>query len=273
MRAFLVSLLVVVAIVLVPLADLGVWVQRELVSTTSFVNLGEQVLHEAPVRDALAQQVVNDVASTAPAVAGQAQTLEPVIAAVLAEPSLRPALDQVLANTHDQLRNGHDPLQLDLSPLLPTLREQLPAPVASRLPSQLALPPVTVLRRSDAPAAWDGVQLVQAIALALPVALLVALGGALLAARQRGAVCILVGLAATVLSVGLIALVQPGRSLLEHQSGTPTQRAAFLSGYDTVTHSFVQQTVVLAVLGVVLTVGGLLASYAAGRRARPRGWG
>ncbi|HWW43537.1 MAG TPA: hypothetical protein VN180_00535, partial [Acidimicrobiia bacterium] len=167
---------------------------------------------------------------------------------------------------------GHDPLQLDLSPLLPTLREQLPAALASRLPSQLALQPVTVLRRSDAPAVWDGVQLVQAIALVLPIALLVALGGALLAARHRGAVCIAVGLGATALAVGLIALVQPGRSLLEHQSGTPSQRAAFLSGFDTVTHSFVQQTVVLAVVGVVLTVGGLVASYAAGRRVRPAGW-
>jgi hypothetical protein len=272
MRAFLVSLLVAAAIVLVPFADLGVWAQRELVSTTSFVNLGEQVLQQGAVRDALAQQIVNDVASRAPAVAGQADTLEPVVAAVLAEPSLRPALDQVLANTHDQLRNGHDPLQLDLSPLLPTLREQLPAALASRLPSQLALQPVTVLRRSDAPAVWDGVQLVQAIALVLPIALLVALGGALLAARHRGAVCIAVGLGATALAVGLIALVQPGRSLLEHQSGTPSQRAAFLSGFDTVTHSFVQQTVVLAVLGVVLTVGGLVASYAAGRRVRPAGW-
>ncbi|HWW44354.1 MAG TPA: hypothetical protein VN180_04715, partial [Acidimicrobiia bacterium] len=68
MRAFLVSLLVAAAIVLVPFADLGVWAQRELVSTTSFVNLGEQVLQQGAVRDALAQQIVNDVASRAPAV-------------------------------------------------------------------------------------------------------------------------------------------------------------------------------------------------------------
>src|SRR5271169_2410529 len=120
MRAFLVSLLVAVAIVLVPFADLGVWVQRELGSTTSFVNLGEEVLQQSAVRDALAQQIVSDVASRAPAVAGRAATLEPVVAGVLAQPSVRPALDQVLANTHDQLSNGHDPLQLDLSPLLPT---------------------------------------------------------------------------------------------------------------------------------------------------------
>jgi hypothetical protein len=272
MRAFLVSLLVVVVIVLVPFADLGVWVQRELGSTTSFVNLGEEVLQQSAVRDALAQQIVSDVASGAPAVAGRAATLEPVVAGVLAQPSVRPALDQVLANTHDQLRNGHDPLQLDLSPLLPTLHAQLPAFLASRLPSQLALPPVTVLRRSDAPAVWDGVQLVQQTALVLPIAMLLAVGGALVAARRRGGVCVAVGLATSVLAVGLVALIEPGRSVLEHQSGTPAQRAAFLAGYDTVTHTFVQQTVVLAVLGVALTVGGLLAYWYAGRRVRPSGW-
>ena len=57
MRAFLVSVFVVVAIVLVPFADLGVWVQRELVGTASFVNLGEQVLQQQSVRDALARQI------------------------------------------------------------------------------------------------------------------------------------------------------------------------------------------------------------------------
>ncbi len=272
MRAFLVSLLVTAAVVLVPFADLGVWVQRELVGTTSFINLGEQVLQQSAVRDALAQQLVNDVSAAAPAVAGRAATLEPVVVGVLGEPSLRPALDQVLANTHDQLRNGHDPLQLDLSPLLPTLHQQLPPFLADRLPSQLTLQPVTVLRRHDAPAVWDSVQLVQQIALVLPIAALLTLAGALLAARRRGSVCVTVGLATTVIAVGLIALIKPGRSLLEHQSGTPTQRAAFLAGYDTVTHSFVQQTVVLAALGVALTVAGLIVYWSAGRNLRPSSW-
>lgn len=272
MRTLLASLLTVVAVVLVPFADLAVWVQRELVGTTPFVRLGEQVLDQGAVRDALAQRIVIDVGDAAPAFAGQASALQPAVAALLTQPSIRPALDDLLASTHDQLRSGHDPLQLDLSPVLPVLRQQLPPFLATRLPSALTLAPVTVLRRRDAPAVWDGVQLVQGAALALPIVALLALVGALLAARRRAGVCVAVGLATTLASVGLIALLKPGRSLLEHQTGTPTQRAAFLAGYDTVTRSFVQQTVVLAVIGGALVAFGLLVLWRESRNTRPSGW-
>ena len=132
--------------------------------------------------------------------------------------------------------------------------------------------PVTVLRRRDAPVVWEGVQLVQGAALAFPIAMLIAFAGALLAARRRATVCITVGVAATLLSVGLLALVRPGRSLLEHQSGSPTQRAAFLAGYDTVIRSFVQQTVVFAALGAVLIVAGVVVVWQRSRTTRPSGW-
>ncbi|HEV2309538.1 MAG TPA: hypothetical protein VGU73_03390 [Acidimicrobiia bacterium] len=271
MRTFLVPLLVAVAIVLVPLADLGVWAQRELVSTASFVNLSNDVLQQHAVRGALAQEIVADIAEDEPALASHETELEPIVADALAEPALRPALDQILATTHDQLRDGHDPLELDLSPLLPVLRERLAPYLASGLPSQLDLQPVTVLQQNEAPELWDGVQLVQQIALVLPALMLLVLVGAVLLARRRGAVCVVVGLATTVIAVGLVALLEPGRSVMEHQTGTGSH-AAFLAGYDTVTRSFVQQTVVLAVLGVLLALGGLIATYAEGRRVHPSGW-
>jgi len=77
--------------------------------------------------------------------------------------------------------------------VLPILREQLPANLAAQLPSEVALAPVTVLRRGDAPAVWEGVQLVQDAALALPVAAAVALALALVAAHRRGLLCIILG--------------------------------------------------------------------------------
>ena len=272
MRSILASLLVLVAILLVPFADVGVWVQRELVGATSFVRLGEQVLGRAAVRDALSERLVSDLSGTVPGVAGREEALRPVVSSMLASPAVRPALDTVLANTHDQLRHGHDPLQLDVSPVLPAVRAQLPASVASRIPAGLSIAPVTVLRRQDTPVVWETVQVVQHAALVIPLLALAAFAGALLAARRRGGVCIAVGAATLLLALGLIALVRPGRSVLEQQRGTPTQRAAFLAGYDAVTRSFVQQTVVLAVLGIALAVGGLIGSWYAGRRVRPSGW-
>jgi hypothetical protein len=272
MRTFLAVVLAVVFVVLVPLADLAAWAQRELVGTTPFVRLGEQVLDQNAVRAALADRIVTSLESTNPALISADAAARSFVTQQLASPVVKPAFDDLLASTHDQLRQGHDPLQLDLAPVLPVLREQLPANLSARVPGSLTLAPVTVLRRRDAPAVWQGVQLVQNDALVVVAVTIVALVGAIAVARRRGAMCISLGLATALIAVGLIAVVKPGRSLLESQSGTATQRAAFLAGYDVVTHSFVLQTVVLAVVGLVLVVVGCLLAWNEARNVRPTGW-
>jgi len=144
--------------------------------------------------------------------------------------------------------------------------------VAARVPSSVTLTPVIVLRRRDAPVLWEGVQLVQDAAAVVPILVLALLAAAILAARRRGALCITVGGFITLVALGVLALVKPGRSLLEHQVGDPTQRAAFHAGYDTVLRSFVQQTIVLALVGVALAALGAVLIWQRGRNTRPTGW-
>ncbi len=60
--------------------------------------------------------------------------------------------------------------------------------------------------------------------------------------------------------------------MLEQQQGTPTQRSAFLAGYDAVTRSFVQQTVVFAVLGGLIVVVGFIVVWQERRTIRPSSW-
>jgi hypothetical protein len=271
-RSLLALLLAVAFVVLVPLGNLGAWAQRELVGSDSFARLGEQVLDQGAVRTALADRIVDDLDAAVPAVVGRDATLRAQVAQELAQPQVRPAFDQLLASTHDQLRQGQDPLQLDLTPVLPILRAQLPANLAAGLPSEVALTPVTVLRRRDAPAVWEGVQLVQDVALALPIAALVVLALAVFVARRRGPLCIVLGVLTAAIGVILIALVKPGRSLLEHQTGTATDRSAFLAGYNVVTQSFVRQTVGVVIAGAVLVVVGGVLAWRAGRTVRPRSW-
>ncbi len=272
MRTFLAALLAVVFVALVPLSDLALWAQRELVGTTPFVRLGEQVLDESAVRAALADRIVTSLEAKNPALIAADVPARTFVTQQLASPVVKPAFDDLLTSTHDQLRQGHDPLQLDLSPLLPVLHQQLPANLASRLPTTVLLAPVTVLSRRDAPALWESVQLVQNDALVVVALTVVALVGAIAVARNRGALCIILGLATAAIAVGVIALVKPGRSLLESQSGTSTQRAAFLAGYDVVTRSLVLQTVVVAGAGLVLVLAGCLVAWNQGRNARPTRW-
>jgi hypothetical protein len=272
MRTLLASLLALTTIVLLPFADLAVWVQRELVGTTPFVRLGEQVIDQQAVRDALADRIVTDLVRAAPGLAADAPALRPLIAAELRAPQLRPAFDDLLASTHDQLRNGHDPLQLDLRPLLPVVRAQLPPSLARRVPPAASFPPITVLRKSDAPAVWAGVHLVQRAALLIPILAALGLAATIAVARRRGLACVLLGVAVAVIGIGIIALVGPGRSVLEHHQGASLQRSAFLAGYDTVTRSFVVQTAAFAgVGGALVAAGGILAWRGTGQ-SRPRGW-
>lgn len=272
MRTFFASLLAVGFLALVTFANLGVWVERQVVGTTSFLRLGEQVLDQGAVRAALADRIVTDVEARAPALVGRDATLRPLVAQVLAQPQFRPAFDTLLASTHDQLRSGHDPLQLDLTALLPVLRAQLPPTLATRLPSSFGLTPITVLRRRDAPALWDGVQGVQNVTLVVPVVTALVLIGAVIAARRRGAILIGLGLVTVILALGLIALLKPGRSVVAYATGTPAQQSAFLAGYDTVTRSFVVQTIGLAVFGGILAVAGCLVAWQRTRNVRPRHW-
>jgi hypothetical protein len=272
MRTFLAAVLAIAFVVLVPLADLGAWAQRELVGTAPFVRLGEQVLDQGAVRAALADRIVTPLEAASPALITVDGPVRAAVTKELASPVVRPAFDDLLASTHDQLRQGHDPLQLDLSPLLPILRQQVPANLAGRLPTSVFVAPVTVLRRRDAPAVWEGVQLVQNDALVVVALAFVALIGAIAVARRRGAVCIILGFVTAAIAVALIAVVKPGRSLLESQSGTSTQRAAFLAGYDVVTRSFVLQTVFVAVAGFVLVLAGCFLAWHQARNVRPSGW-
>jgi hypothetical protein len=272
MRTFLAALLAVAFVVLVPLANLGAWAQRELVGTTPFVRLGQQVLDQSAVRAALADRIVTSLEAANPALIAADGPIRAFVIQELASPAVRPAFDDLLASTHDQLRQGHDPLQLDLSSLLPVLRQQVPPNLAARLPSSVYLAPVTVVRRSDAPAVWEGVQLVQNDALVVVLLTVLALVGAIAAARRRGPLCIVLGLVTAAIAVALIAVVKPGRSLLESHSGTSTQRAAFLAGYDVVTRSFVVQTVFVAVAGFVLVIAGCILAWNQTRNVRPSDW-
>jgi hypothetical protein len=258
--------------VLLPFANLGVWVQRELVGTSSFVRLGEDVVQQPAVRAVLAQRIVAEMEQRVPALAVQDGAVRSIVDQALRAPQLRPALDNALASTHDQLRNGHDPLELDLNPILPLIRQTLPARLAASVPLNATLTPVTVLRRHDAPVVWEAVQLVQDTAVVVPLLALGALVAAILVARRRGALCITVGAAIGVVALGVLALVKPGRSLLEHQVGDSTQRAAFSAGYDTVLRSFVQQTIVLALLGIAVMAAGAFLVWQRGRNTRPTGW-
>jgi hypothetical protein len=245
-------------VVLLPLASLGLWAQREVVSASAFNHLADQVLEQRPVRRQVAQTIVAELDSEVPELTGDNQILRPIVARVVGRAQVRAALAHSLAHTHLELRNGHDPLQLDLNPVLPIVRQQLPGIVAAQIPADVKIDTVNVLHRRDAPVIWVSVEFVQGFALAAAVVTLALLLLAIAASRRRGLACVVLGAITTIISVVLIALVEPGRTLFEHEAGGSIRRDALRAGYYTVVHSFATQMIVLAVAGVALALGGLI---------------
>ena len=61
MRTFFAGLLLTVGILLLPLADIGVWVQRQLVPTDAFLDMTSEVLDEPEVQQALAERITEEL--------------------------------------------------------------------------------------------------------------------------------------------------------------------------------------------------------------------
>jgi hypothetical protein len=228
----------VLVVGLLPLASVGVWAQREVVSTDAFDHLADHVLAQRPVRREVTDTVIAELDSEVPELAGQNRLLRPIVAQVVGTPQVRESLAHSLTRTHAQFRHGHDPLQLDLNPVLPVVRQHLPAVVAAEIPADTKIDTVTVLERSDAPVIWDSVEFVQGFGLIVALATAALLIVAIVAARRRGLVCLVLGLITTLTSLVMLALVEPGRTVFEHEAGGSIRREALRAGYYTIVHTF-----------------------------------
>jgi hypothetical protein len=234
-----------------------VWVQRTIVPTSGFVSLGNDVLDEQDVQNALAQQVTTQLEQRVPALSGANTQVRQAVDVVLDEPAFREVFDQAVGETHSQLIDDDDPLTLDLDAMVPIVRNQLPPELAAEVPEQTILGPITVLRRDDAPALWTGVQITKSASVALPIVSVLLLAGAVVLARRNALAVALVGGGIAVVALVLVIVVEVGRSLLGNVSDDPVNQAAFEAGYDVVTGSFVRQTIVLAVVGAVIGLIGV----------------
>jgi hypothetical protein len=274
MRGFLAGLLALVGLLLVPLADLGVWTQREVVPSAAFTELSTDVIREPDVQQALAQRLTNELIKQQPALLLAEGLVRNGVLQVVETPAFEQVFRAAVTDMHEQVRRGDDQLQLNLDAMLPIVREQV-ASVNRTLANQLptgGLPAITVVRREDAPQLWAGVQIGRQASWAIPILTLVLLAAAILVAERRAVMLVVVGVGLAIISIALVLVIRLGRDPLSDVVGTEVSIQAFNAGYDTVTDSFVVQTLVLAGVGIVMAIGGVTASVRSRRNVRPQGW-
>src|SRR6185436_5299153 len=170
MRPFFAGLLLVVAVLLLPLADIGIWVQRQLVPTDAFLDVTTEVLGEPEVQQALAERITEELVAREPRLGSNQGILTPAIRQAVDSAAFDQVLRASLGTMHEQLTGGEDVLALDLDSALPVVRSQVEgvnASVAQQIPTDLA--PITVLERDEAPALWKAVELTRQASWLLPL--------------------------------------------------------------------------------------------------------
>jgi hypothetical protein len=261
MRAFLAGLLVVIGLVLLPLANLGVWTQRTLLSTSAFTSLGNDVLAQPAVRDALANRLADELEKQAPVLRLGRSVVVPAVEQVVQTPQFSVIFDRAVGDMHAQLTRGDDQLTLNLGAILPLVKQlvaEVNGNLAAAIPGESQFPAFTVVKKSEVPQLWQGIELTRDASWLFPILSLLALAGGVLVAKRRDFTLIVIGLGIVFVALVLVLGLKVGRDPLSNVAGSTVNVAAFDAGYDTVTSSFIDQTIVLGLLGAVVTIGGIV---------------
>jgi hypothetical protein len=291
-RAILVWSLVVVASLLLLISSLTIWVKRQVIDTSGYVDTSAQMLENDEIRTTLADYIVNTVFARVDVTAqlqeqlpSDTDALAPIAASALRQLSLRTA-NQVLESgrvqdaweeanrrAHEQLiavLNDEDTgafvtergaVVLDLNPLIERVGES--GGFGKRLTAQLPADAgrITVLRSDQLETAQAGFRLLRALTVFLAIAALALYALAIFLARGRRR-NILRGAALSFLFVGLLVLVvrrYVGDGIVESLVKTESVKPAGSAAWQISTSMLREIGLALIVYGAVALVGVWLA--------------
>ena len=266
--------LVVVGLLLVPLASLGIWVQRQILPTDEFTDLATEVVQHPDVREALADRFLDELEAREPRLSVGRFVLQPAVREALTTDQFEQIFRTSVSDMHAQLERGDDELSLNFDGLLPVVRSlvaEVDSGLAQQIPTAAGLPSITVVRESDVPQLWQGVEVTRHASWAFPLLVLIALAGAVVVASNRPLMLIIAGFGVAVMCLIVGLALREGRDLLSDFVGPEIDERAFNSGYDIVTDNLVNQTLLLGLVGVIAAVVGVV-WLLAGRARRPPTW-
>jgi hypothetical protein len=275
MRQVLAGLLLVVGLLLVPFADLGIWTRRQLLPTDAFTDLATDVVQQDPVQSALASRVADEIIAREPRVALGRVVLEPAIGRALDTPQFEQIFRLAVASTHEQLVRGDDQLTLNLDGLLPIVRgfvASVDQRVANLIPGSLGLPAFTIVRKSQVPQLWFGVDVTRKASWVFPVLMLIVLAAAIALAPKHALMLVIAGFGVAFVCLMIVLSLRVGRDALSDVVGPDVDVNAFHAGYDVVTDTLVNQTFVLGGLGIVTAAIGVVLMVRRTSSARPAAW-
>lgn len=260
MRKLLAGFLAAVALLVVPLGDLGLWTRRELLNSDAFTSTASDVVQQPDVRGVLADRLVEEIVRQEPRLASSTSIVRPAIVTLIGTKAFQTVFSVAVREMHAQLERRDDQLTLQLNGALPLVRDtvtELDARAGALVP-QSGLPVITVVQKKDAKGLWAGVRVADQLSWALPLLMLGLLAAAVALSRRRATMLIVLGVGVAVDAMIVVLLLRTGRGALSNDAGSPVSDAAFNSAWDTITGSLVTQTIVLGVLGLLAVGAGVM---------------
>lgn len=266
-------MLLVLACLLVPLGVVSTWAKYEIEDTGAYVATMAPLAADPAVRDAVADAVTDSVMKeidAGPLQSAVGSFVRDAVRSFTETGAFQAAWNAANRAAHDAVQSAlaHDSdgaVTIDLAPITEQVRAQLTeegTPFANRIPVRHT--EVTVMRAQDLSDFRKGFRMLQIAGLWLPVAaVLLAVGGILLAVRRRRAVTA-TALGTAIGAAALAVAIAVGRGLTLDDLPPDVSRAAAGAVYDALTDTL--RTAAWVIIGVGLTVA--LGSWLSGRLRR-----
>jgi hypothetical protein len=268
-RGALVTLLLVVAGFLVPMALVGLWTHQVLLDRERFTNLSDDLLDRPALRRGLSDKIVEQAQETpgSRVTAAGEPALRVGVESVLTTPEYRVLFKQALGDAHDQLTNDEDAVTLDVGPAVELARTRLPG--GNVLPPPSEVPPIELARREDVPVLWGAVDAAQRLALVTPLIVLALLALAVAMARRRWLTLGIAGSVVAGVSLLLVGLIALAKRVVGGRVGEVVSRDAFDAAWDVIARSLTNTTLIVVVGALAVAAGGFVVHVIVERRPSP----
>jgi hypothetical protein len=278
-RRIAAAALATLSAVLLLVASLGWWADRQLLDSDRFTDTAGSLLTEQDVQDALAEAITDQISEAAGTDLDLVQPfIANIVGGVVESDQFQQVFDAAVRRAHeavvdDEVRGA----VLDLTDVVDRVRETI-QPIAPDIAGQIPRGEeirIVVLERTQVNAFYRILELFRTLLLVVTVLMVVCFAGALACSTRRWRTLALTAWIVAGLFAVRLLVQRIGRGVVGGLSDQPEYADAAGTSYGVLLHDLAVQGVVIVVLGVVVALaagwidrnGGWAAVTDAGRRA------
>lgn len=261
--------LIVIGCLFVPLADVGIWVQRVVLRTGEFTALADDILRRDAVRDALASEILEEIEQSEPRAGELESVVQPLIRDALGTPEFDSVFRRAVGRLHGQLVDDGDELSLDLDEGLELVRQRIAqfAPeVLDEVPTADEFGDIVITTRDQSPYLWWAVQVANVASVAAIVAVIGFLAFGIALPDRRWLALGIAGIGVAAASLLLVVISAVAQSLTSNWASQQVDERAFAAVWDVFESSLLVQTLLVALIGVAMAVVGFLGEFGSTRQ-------